>query len=376
MPTEATNPGDLAWLDRRVVCLLGLPFDVLGFADMLERLGAAVQTRQRLWLSTPNLNFLIAAHKDPEFRRTVLVSDYSVVDGMAVVWLARLAGLPLRERLAGSDLFEAMHDLKHTPPWGAYFFGGPDGAAEAACARVNARQAGLRCAGYQSPGFGSLESMSTHEVLEEINRAAPDVVVVSLGAKRGQFWIERNQGSLLAPVIGPLGAVVNFEAGTVRRAPHVWRRLGFEWLWRIRQEPALWRRYAADGLALLPLLWRHVLPFMWARPGRGRAHHALSTSVEVGADGAAVLSLDGACVWATVERLRDGCRQALALGRALRVDMAKVTELDADAMGVLLRVQGWQLRRGTSCAVHKASALARKRLIQHGCGDLLHAVRG
>lgn len=369
--TVATPRADLSPLDRRVVCLLGLPFDVLTLSETLEAVQQAIADRRPCWLSTPNLNFLIAARQDPTFRRTVLDSELSVADGMPIVWLARLLELPLPERVAGADVFEALHHGDAARPVRAYFFGGPDGAAEAACRRINALGGGLLCVGFDSPGFGSLDSMSTDAVLRRINDAQPDFVVVSLGAKKGQAWIERNRGRLTAPVIGPLGAVINFEAGTVRRAPPLWRRLGLEWLWRVVQEPALWRRYADDARALLPMLWRSILPLWWARLWRRRGEDRLVTHLATLSGGDVGLRLQGACTATTVPVLRQVCKEALTLSRGLSLDMQGVNELDAEAMGLLLLVQAHQQRLGLRCVVRAASPRAQRRLVQHGCADLL-----
>ena len=96
--------------ERRVVCVAGLPFDVLSLNEAVGHVCRAMQSRQRLFLSTPNLNFLIAAQSDGVFRDSVIHSDLSVADGMPIVWLARLLGLPIRERVAGSTLFEVLRN--------------------------------------------------------------------------------------------------------------------------------------------------------------------------------------------------------------------------------------------------------------------------
>lgn len=370
MPETPTHD-ELALLDRHVVCLLGLPFDVLTLAGTVAHLRAAASRRKPCWLSTPNLNFLIAAHQDAQFRRSVLLSELSVADGMPVIWLARLLGLPLHERVAGSDVFEALHQGGDTQPMKCYFFGGPEGAAEAACQRVNARGGAMRCVGWQSPGFGSMDSMSTDEVIGTINATGPDFVVVSLGAKKGQTWIERNRPNLQAPLISHLGAVVNFEAGTVRRAPPAWRRIGLEWLWRIVQEPALWRRYANDAVALLPMLWRQVLPLVWARWRRSPNPQPLEAQVDHHTNGTRLLRLTGSCTRDSLERLKDGCRQALSVPGPVEIDLSAVSDIDAEAMGTLLMLQSVQLRRGLACQVVRVSEGARRRLQQHGCADLL-----
>ena len=242
--------------------LLGLPFDALTLQEAVREVRTAASRQQRLFISTPNLNFLIASQNDPDFRNSVIHSDLSLADGMPIVWLAKILGLPIRERVAGASLFEA---LRHQPlgdgerPLSVYFFGGPDGVAEAACDAVNSNSRSMRCVGYCSPGFGDLDHMSSDGIVNAINGCHPDFVVVSLGAKKGQAWIEKNRDRLQAPILCHLGAVVNFCAGRVQRAPAWVQRLGLEWAWRIKEEPSLWRRYLGDGLSLAKILTNEIL---------------------------------------------------------------------------------------------------------------------
>jgi N-acetylglucosaminyldiphosphoundecaprenol N-acetyl-beta-D-mannosaminyltransferase len=243
--------------DRNLHWILGLPFDAITLQEAVQRVRTAAIDRTPLFISTPNLNFLIASQKDPEFRDSVIRSDLSLADGMPIIWLAKLLKVPIHERVAGSSLFET---LRYQPikagerPLRVYFFGGPDGVAQRASAAINHDSSSMVCCGYMSPGFGSLEDMSTSEILQQINACEADFVVVSLGAKKGQTWIERNRSQLTAPVISHLGAVVNFVAGNVQRAPAWVQRTGMEWVWRIKEEPTLWNRYLSDGSQLVWLV--------------------------------------------------------------------------------------------------------------------------
>lgn len=247
--------------DREVYCLGGLPFDAVAVTEALSILKSAAKNKTRCFLSTPNLNFLIAARSDAAFRDSVIHSDLVVADGMPLVWMAKLLRIPILERVAGSSLFEALRAKDATPSISVYFFGGPDGVAEIAAQKMNQTKAGLTCVGYQSPGFVSVEEMSSVSRIAQINASNADFLVVSLGAKKGQKWIVKNLHSLQIPVISHLGAVVNFEADKLRRAPVFWQDIGLEWLWRIKEEPGLWRRYWHDGLGLLKLLATDIIPY-------------------------------------------------------------------------------------------------------------------
>lgn len=260
-PQPAAGPG------RRRVWLLGLPFDGVTLDEAVALVRDAAARRHRLFLTTPNVNFAVAARHDEAFRRSVLESDLSVADGTPIVWLARCLGLPIPERVAGSDLFERLRRPAATPIK-VYFFGGAPGVAQRACDVLNQEAGGLVCVGHDTPGFGDVPSMSTPAHLARINTARPDFLVVSLGARKGQAWIQHNLAQLDVPVISHLGAVVNFVAGEVRRAPPRLQRLGLEWAWRVKEEPALLRRYAGDAVRLVPLMASDLVRH-WAGRGHG-----------------------------------------------------------------------------------------------------------
>jgi N-acetylglucosaminyldiphosphoundecaprenol N-acetyl-beta-D-mannosaminyltransferase len=245
---------------RNLHWIMGLPFDAISLHEAVDVVRNAAKQRTSLFISTPNLNFLIASQDDAAFRDSVINSDLSLADGMPIVWLAKLLKVPIKERVAGASLFEALryNSLQPGEPrMRVFFFGGPDGVAERACQAINQDSTSMECVGYHSPGFGSLDQMSTTETLQRINITNADFVVVSLGAKKGQAWIERNRTQLHTPIICHLGAVVNFVAGNIRRAPTWMQRTGLEWLWRIKEEPELWRRYFRDGFRLVHLIAKH-----------------------------------------------------------------------------------------------------------------------
>ena len=262
-------------LARNVYCVLGLPIDALDMPMILRRIDAAAARRSPFLISTPNLNFLVNSRSDAEFRESVLDSDLCPADGMPVVWIARLIGVPIRQRVSGSDIFEA---LKAPDRLGrrlkVFLFGGAPGVAAAAARTLNAVPSGLSCVGTFDPGFGSVDEMSREHIIDKVNASEADFLAASLGARKGQLWLHRNRRRLAIPIRAHLGAVINFQAGTVKRAPTWLRACGLEWLWRIKEEPHLWRRYAHDGWVLLGLIFTRVVPLAVAnRWSRFKSQH-------------------------------------------------------------------------------------------------------
>jgi N-acetylglucosaminyldiphosphoundecaprenol N-acetyl-beta-D-mannosaminyltransferase len=333
-------------LYRAVYDIVGLPFDAINLEQAVDKVVESLAVQVPLFISTPNLNFLVAAQSDRAFRQSVRDSDLSLADGMPIVWLARLLGVPIRQRVAGSDLFEALCvQTRRTVK--VFFFGGPDGIAQKASERVNALAQdrekrgltpGVRCVGFESPGFGSLDDMSRPDIIDRINGSGADFVVVALGARNGQAWIQRNRGQLSAPVISHLGAVVNMAAGTIERAPKWLRVIGLEWIWRIKEEPFLWKRYGSDGLAMTRLMLTYVIPQIWRRlyyrgsPGQSptMATHEIQPVA-----GGSRLVLKGIWSSGSLDELRHAIVGCTTPGGTVRVDTREATYLDAAVRGLL-----------------------------------------
>ena len=330
-------------LMRNVYCVLGMPIDVGGMPYVLSAIEAAAAGRIPLLIATPNLNYLINMQSDPDFRELLLLSDLCPADGMPIVWIARLIDVPLENRVAGSDMFDMLKARQNltAKPLKVFLFGGPEGVAASACRALNAKPSGIYCVGSHYPGFGSVEEMSQDDIINEINSSNADFLVVSLGGKKGQTWLQRNQHRLLTPVRAHLGAVINFQAGTIMRAPHVMRRLGIEWLWRIKEEPYLWRRYWNDGWALLRILLTRVLPLIvWTRlwPKYGYSGQDLVLGV-VRSDEFITVSLSGPATVRHVDKVIPVFRDALVTKKRVVVDFSDTRDIDARFLGLILMMR-------------------------------------
>ena len=357
---------------RRVYCVLGLPFDAIDTEQTVQLLLKRARHGERCFFSTPNLNFLITSGQDPEFRDSVLRSSLSLADGMPVVWLARLLGLPFTSRVAGATVFEQLR-AQHTMPLKVYFFGGPDGVAQQAADVLNAEQGSMRCVGAYSPGFGTLADMSTPAVIEQINASNADLLVVALGAKRGQAWIEHNLAALHTPLISHLGAVVNFVAGTISRAPVGVGRFGLEWLWRIKEEPALWRRYWNDGTALVRLLITCALPGAIAlRNARAATTAQVLSERDDGHH--YTLTLDGAWHDAALADLRAALARMTLQRRHIHVELMADCRLDSAALGLLLLLYGHQSRIGAPLSVDAQNPTVRRTMRLQNVAFLLEGL--
>jgi N-acetylglucosaminyldiphosphoundecaprenol N-acetyl-beta-D-mannosaminyltransferase len=360
--------------NRKVYCILGLPFDAVDITGAVERVRVAVKLSRPCFFSTPNLSFAAAVQSDGALRDSVIRSDMSVPDGMPLIWAGRLMGLPMRGRVAGSSMFDRLwkQSVAGSPPIKVFFFGGADGVAARASDAINAKPQGVHCVGFESPGFGSVQAMSGEDRIARINESGAEFIIVSIGVAKGQAWIELNRERLCAPVISYLGAVVNFVAGAVRRAPKWVQHTGLEWLWRIKEEPALWRRYARDGAVYARLLMTRVIPYRWnaliQAPSANDVESAQADFVEGPRGGR--LRLTGAWVDGNLDRLRPVLAAAAKHEGRLDIEISGVEYADSAAIALLAML--WAHRQAVRWPCEVSAVQPRfRRMLKYCCADYL-----
>lgn len=356
---------------RDVWCVMGLPFDATTEEATYHHLLNCIETRQKCFLTTPNLNFVVAAQSDPAFRKTVIDSDWVIADGMPIIWAAKALGIPLTERVAGSSVFDRLRKeyRQHERPLRVVFFGGPDGVAAEAFKKIALDDSAMEVVGFYSPGFGTIEEMSPQHVIDQINESEPDIVLVALGAKRGQQWIDYNQQRLNAPVISHLGAVVNFVAGTVARAPEWMQKTGLEWVWRIWEERSLFKRYLYDGHIFLRLYFHTILPYRKYLRTR-TCHKSIDKEqphVDLRSSGEDhVIELSGKFTSHSLAELRCALTECALQPANLTIDCSGLQFGDSAFLGLLLIVQKHLSRSGHALQLSNCSTDANKLLELNG----------
>ena len=167
----------------------------------------------------------------------------------------------VKERVSGSDIFDVLRrEGSASRPFKVFLFGGSDGVAETVCGMLNGQPSGMRCVGWHNPGFGTVEEMSSEQIIREVNESRADLLAVFFSAKKAQSWLLSNHHRFKISARGQFGATINYQAEIVRRAPLFFQQWGLEWLWRIKEEPYLWRRYFTDGVALTRMVVGRVMP--------------------------------------------------------------------------------------------------------------------
>jgi len=185
---------------------------------------------------TPNSEIIMQAQRNPEFKNILNSADLLVADGAGVILASRILKTPLKEKVSGIDLTKNLFRVFSGKNVSFYILGGQPGVAEMAAVNLIAEYKKIKIAGYDHGYFKPEEEDS---VVEKINGAKPDIVLVGMGAPKQEYWINRNLYRLNCKVLIGVGGSIDVFAGKVSLTPEFIRKAGFEWLHRLLREP--WR---------------------------------------------------------------------------------------------------------------------------------------
>lgn len=212
---------------------------------VIDRLGAG----EGGWIITLNLDHLWHLARDAEYATLCARGTLAVADGMPLVWVSRLQGTPLPERVAGSYLIESLSAAAAQHGKSICLVGGLSGDAEAAATVLRARYPALRIAGVCDARIAAQPAA----LADDLREMKADIVYLSLGKIAEERLIERLRGSLPDVWFMGVGTSFAFLSGRVKRAPRWMRRSGLEWMHRWTQEPA---RLTTRYLRCMPLAIR------------------------------------------------------------------------------------------------------------------------
>ena len=198
-----------------------------------------------LFVACANPHSLVIASKDPLFHKALRSADILLPDGSGIVLAARLLKQPIHGKIAGYDFFYSLTQGLNARGGSRYFF---LGSTEYVLVKIEER---LKlefpkinvCGTYSPPFKKDFDEKDTRAMIRAINESNPDVLWVGMTAPKQEKWIYANKERLNVKVIGAIGAVFDFYAGTKKRSSEIWIKLGLEWLPRFLREPRrLWER--------------------------------------------------------------------------------------------------------------------------------------
>jgi N-acetylglucosaminyldiphosphoundecaprenol N-acetyl-beta-D-mannosaminyltransferase len=257
-------------MSSETTAILGIPIATMTSEEVVQKTFELIEQRQRPhYLATVNVDFLNNTHRcfslnphHPDLLRALRDADIVTADGMPLVWLSKHLGTPFPERVAGADLFPRLIEAAAERQKAVFFLGGSEEVTRQACEKLQKQHPSLHIAGIAYP---QIDLGMPHDALvDTINAAHPDILFLNLGNPKQELWFQSVKERLHVPMTIGIGGTLNFVAGTTSRAPRFLQRLGFEWMYRLYQEPRrLWRRYLLGFFKIIfltaPLLTYHYL---------------------------------------------------------------------------------------------------------------------
>lgn len=236
-PSERSQPAAslLPPIARREIW--DVPFDCVTLSQAVDRIEQLVDRGVPSYVITANLNYVMLHHKADAIPEITRAADLILADGQPIVWRSKVGSPPLPERVAGSEMIFHLAQRAAQQNWGIYFLGGEPGVAEKCARRLERDYPGMRVAGIESPPFRPLTCDEQAEQDARIKDSQAQILLVAFGQPKGERWIHENYRRLSVPVSIQLGASFDFIAGTAKRAPEVWQKLGLEWAYRMCSDP-------------------------------------------------------------------------------------------------------------------------------------------
>lgn len=234
--------------------LFGLEIDALTMTEVLERAHHGTEDHMRFLIGVVNAAKIVQMRRDAQLRGSLLEADVLLADGQSVIWASRILGHPLPERIAGIDLFERLLESANEEQRSVYFLGARPEVLAQLLNRVRERYPRLVVAGSRDGYFGDDEAAS---VAAGIADSHADMLFLGISSPKKENFLARFGPELDVPLLHGVGGSFDVLAGVTRRAPDAWQRLGFEWAYRLLQEPGrLWNRYLFTNTAFIALTVR------------------------------------------------------------------------------------------------------------------------
>jgi N-acetylglucosaminyldiphosphoundecaprenol N-acetyl-beta-D-mannosaminyltransferase len=238
--------------------ILDTELDALTMDDLNARIASAIARNERFVVASHNLHGVYLARTDRDMQAFYELADVHRIDGMSLVLLGRIMGVPLERdhRITWLDWIDPLMRIAAAEGWRVFYLGAGPGVAERGAVILRERVPGLRIAthdGYFDP------KTDNERILAEIAAFETDILLVGMGMPRQERWVLQNAQRLPANVVLTCGACIEYIAGEKYTPPRWAGRLGLEWLFRLLSEPGnLWRRYLVEPWVLSGMLLRDL----------------------------------------------------------------------------------------------------------------------
>jgi len=241
-------------MKTKTVNLFGVPINSITMQETIEIIDSAISNGKHISQADINAGKLTLMKKDTALYQSIIEANLINADGIGIVWLSKLCGKKYKipERVTGIDLMENLVKLAFEKNYKIFLFGARKEVVEKAADIYSKKYSANIIAGFQDGYYRQDEEL---EIARKIADSGANMLFVAMTSPKKEIFLHQYR-DILGAVNYTMGVGGSFDviAGVVKRAPKIWQKFGFEWLYRFLQEPRrLWRRYLIGNIKFLIL---------------------------------------------------------------------------------------------------------------------------
>ena len=234
------------------ISLLGLRVDNVTMQEALERIEGFILTKRPHMCVTLGLDCFWKVKEDPLLYEAISSADLIIADAMGIVWLSKISGKPLKERVTGIDLTLKLCELSSQRGYKLYLLGSTVDVL-AKTMKIMKNRYGTKVVGTYSPPFGPWDEVE-EEMIKDINEKSPDILLVATGVGKGEKWLYKNLKRLNVPFCMQIGGTFDTICVKRKRAPVWMQKIGLEGVYYMIHQP--WR--TKQGIKSLKYIFGHL----------------------------------------------------------------------------------------------------------------------
>ena len=215
----------------------------LSYSETLEHIEKnIIENNKNIQHIVVNVAKVVNAQKDQYLKEAINNSDIVNIDGLPIVWVLRLFGYDIPERVAGVDLFQSLVKLCAEKGYRPYFLGATKKVNQKTVNILKNKYPNLQIAGHRDGYYNKEEEKA---IAKDIEHSNPDMLFLGISSPKKEKFINKYTPIMDVPFTMGVGGSFDIIAGKTKRAPKWMQDCGLEWFYRILQEPGrMWKRYA------------------------------------------------------------------------------------------------------------------------------------
>ena len=221
--------------------MLGYPVDNLTTGEIIKKVSQAIKANRKTHIIAINANKFYQVRKDFLLSR-ILKKAEIIIPEYAFIWASRMIGMPLVEHVGGIMLMRSLLEVSGENDFSFYFLGAKREIVEMMIANIQKKYGQINIAGWHHGYFDDED-----DIVNKINDSDANILLVALGVPKQEYFIYHNRNRIKVPIMMGVGGSFDVFAGIRRETPSFLRH-GWEWLFRLFQDPKnLWRRYLTSN---------------------------------------------------------------------------------------------------------------------------------